>query len=382
MKIMTILGTRPEIIRLSGVIATLDESAEHVLVHTGQNYDDRLGCLFFRELGVREPDECMGVRGATFAGQIGQILTCSEKLFLKYRPDRLLILGDTNSGLTALVARRLGIPVYHMEAGNRCFDDRVPEEVNRRVIDHSSTVLMPYTFRSRENLIAEGIRAERILVTGNPIHEVMARYSSQIASSQALEELGVKPRKFFLVTMHRSENVDRECRLRSLVTALLELHRVFGTPVIVSLHPRTASKIEEFGVDVDRAGLRLLPPLGFFDFVHLEQHAFCVLTDSGTVQEETCILRVPNVTIRDQTERPETVECGSNFLAGVEPAAVLDAVRFATGRECSWSPPPEYLRTDVSATACRILLSHRPADAAELEWRGGRAGFSPCASRF
>lgn len=369
MKIMTVLGTRPEIIRLSGIIATLDESADHVLVHTGQNYDDRLGGLFFRELGVREPNVSMGVRGQSFAAQIGQILTRSEELFLKYRPDRLLILGDTNSGLTSIVARRLGIPVYHMEAGNRCFDDRVAEEVNRRVIDHSSSVLMPYTYRSRDNLIAEGIEAERVLVTGNPIYEVMLRFASQIASSKALDEIGVKPKKFFLVTMHRSENVDREQRLRGLVTALVELHEAFGHPVIVSLHPRTASKIREFGVDVERAGLRFLPPLGFFDFLHLEQHAFCVLTDSGTVQEESCILRVPNVTIRDVTERPETVECGSNFLAGVEPATVLAAVRFATGRQCSWSPPPEYLRPDVTSTVCRILLSHRQPDAAELEWR-------------
>jgi UDP-N-acetylglucosamine 2-epimerase (non-hydrolysing) len=371
MRIMTVLGTRPEIIRLSGVIATLDRSVEHTLVHTGQNYDDRLGGLFFRELGVREPDVCMGVRGQSFADQIGQILAGSEKLFLKYRPDRLLILGDTNSGLTAIVARRLGIPVYHMEAGNRCYDDRVPEEVNRRVIDHSSTVLMPYTYRSRDNLIAEGIEAERILVTGNPIHEIMVRFSSQIASSKALGEVGVQSKEFFLVTMHRSENVDREDRLRGLVTALLELHRTFGYPVIVSLHPRTASKIKEFGVDIERDGLRFLPPLGFFDFLHLEQHAFCVLTDSGTVQEEACILRVPNVTIRDVTERPETVDCGSNFLAGVEPASVLAAVQFATSGDCSWSPPPEYLRMNVTATVCRILMGYRHPDAAELEWRRG-----------
>jgi UDP-N-acetylglucosamine 2-epimerase (non-hydrolysing) len=311
----------------------------------------------------------MGVRGQSFADQIGQILSCSEQLFLKYRPDRLLILGDTNSGLTAIVARRLGIPVYHMEAGNRCFDDRVPEEVNRRVIDHSSTVLLPYTYRSRDNLLAEGIEAERILVTGNPIHEVMVRFSPQIAASRAMEELGLEPKEFFLVTMHRSENVDREHRLRGLVTALLELHKAFGHPVIVSLHPRTASKIKDFGIDIEDAGLRFLPPLGFFDFLHLEQRAFCVLTDSGTVQEESCILRVPNVTIRDVTERPETVECGSNFLAGAEPARVLDAVRFVTGRACSWSPPPEYLRSGVTATVCRILLSHRQPDAAELAWR-------------
>jgi len=371
MKIMTILGTRPEIIRLSGVIALLDASADHVLVHTGQNFDDRLRGLFFRELGVREPDVHMGVRGASFAGQIGEILAGSEKLFLKYRPDRLLILGDTNSGLSSIVARRLGIPVYHLEAGNRCFDDRVPEEVNRRVIDHSSTVLMPYTYRSRDNLIAEGIATERILVTGNPMHEVMARFSSQIAASGILGELEVDPQKFFLVTMHRAENVDREDRLRNAIATFLELHHEFGYPVIVSLHPRTASKIQGFGLDVEQEGLRFLPPLGFFDFLHLERNAFCVLTDSGTVQEEACLLRVPNVTLRDVTERPETLECGSNFLAGVEPAAVLAAVRFVTGRECSWSPPPEYLRTDVSATVCRILLGYQRPDPAELEWREG-----------
>jgi UDP-N-acetylglucosamine 2-epimerase (non-hydrolysing) len=232
---------------------------------------------------------------------------------------------------------------------------------------------MPYTYRSRENLIAEGIQTQRILVTGNPINEVMLRFSAQIASSKAMEELGLTPKGFFLVTMHRSENVDREDRLRNLVDALLELHRTYGHPVIVSLHPRTASKIKEFGVDVEREGLRFLPPLGFFDFLHVEQHAFCVLTDSGTVQEESCILRVPNVTIRDVTERPETVECGSNHIAGVDPAAILQAVRIATGDDCSWTPPSEYLRTNVTATVCRILLSYRQPDLAELEWRQGGA---------
>src|ERR1039457_154717 len=244
MKIMTILGTRPEIIRLSGVIATLDESADHVLVHTGQNYDDRLGGLFFRELGVREPDVCMGVRGQSFADQIGQILTCSEKLFLKYRPDRLIILGDTNSGLTSIVARRLGIPVYHMEAGNRCFDDRVPEEVNRRVIDHSSSVLMPYTNRSRENLLAEGFAGNRVYVTGNPIKQVIDKFSERIAASAALEQLGLERAKYFLVTLHRAENVDVQSRLRSLLDGVALLHAEYGFPVVCSLHPRTRSKMD------------------------------------------------------------------------------------------------------------------------------------------
>lgn len=369
MKIMTILGTRPEIIRLSGVIAALDASANQILVHTGQNYDDRLDGLFFRELGVRDPDVRMDVRGRSFADQIGQILAGSEALFLEHRPERVLILGDTNSGLTSIVARRLGIPVYHMEAGNRCFDDRVPEEVNRRVIDHSSSVLLPYTYRSRDNLIAEGIAAERIFVTGNPIYEVITRHSEQIASSRALEELGVAHGKYFLVTAHRSENVDLEDRLRSLIAALQQLHGVYGYPLIVSLHPRTASKIEKLGVEFTSTGLRLLAPFGFFDFIRLQQSAFCILTDSGTVQEEACIFRVPSVTIRDVTERPETLECGSTLLAGVEPDAVLAAVQFVTRRDHSWTPPPEYVRLDVSATVCGILLSRRQPDPAEVQWQ-------------
>src|SRR5436190_11399254 len=228
MKIMTILGTRPEIIRLSRVIKLLDQHAEHTLVHTGQNYDNRLSELFFSELGVRKPDVYLGIRGEGFADQIGRLLAVSEQLFLKYRPDRLLILGDTNSGLVSIIARRLGIPVYHMEAGNRCYDDRVPEETNRRVIDHSSTVLMPYTNRSRENLLREGIAGEKIDVTGNPIKEVMDYHLERIKRSTALSEYRLEPGKYFLVTLHRAENVDVEERLRKLVAALAALHKKYG----------------------------------------------------------------------------------------------------------------------------------------------------------
>ena len=254
MKVMTILGTRPEIIRLSGVIRLLDQYADHVLVHTGQNYDDRLSRIFFEDLKVREPDVHMGVRSSSFAGQIGQILEKSESLFEQHHPDRLLILGDTNSGMSAIVARRMGIPVYHMEAGNRCFDDRVPEEVNRRVIDNCSTVLMPYTNRSRENLLAEGFAGNRIYVTGNPIKEVIDFYSTQIDASNVLDSLGVEAEKYFLVTMHRAENVDVEARLRDLVRALSLLHQEYGYPVICSFHPRTRAKVEAFGVDVNLDG--------------------------------------------------------------------------------------------------------------------------------
>lgn len=370
MKIMTVLGTRPEIIRLSLIIKLLDRFADHTLVHTGQNYDPGLSDLFFDELGIRRPDVYMSVRGNGFADQAGQILSGIEPLLLKHRPDRLLILGDTNSGLTALVARRLGIPVYHLEAGNRCFDDRVPEEVNRRVIDHSSSVLMPYTNRSRENLLREGFSSDRIYVIGNPIKEVIDHYSEQINASKVMARLGAERRQYFLVTMHRAENVDVEARLRKLIDALVMLHDRYDFPVICSLHPRTRAKAETFGIDLNRAGIRFLDPLGFFDFIRLEQNAFCLLTDSGTVQEEACIFRVPAVTIRDVTERPETIECGSNVLAGCEPDEISKTVSLATGQPANWHPPSEYLAAQVATTVCRIVLGFRLPDLAEQAWRG------------
>jgi UDP-N-acetylglucosamine 2-epimerase (non-hydrolysing) len=369
MKIMTVLGTRPEIIRLSLIIKLLDQHAEHILVHTGQNYDNRLSELFFSELGIRKPDVYLGIRGEGFADQIGRLMAVSEQLFLQHRPDRLLILGDTNSGLVSIIARRLGIPVYHMEAGNRCYDDRVPEETNRRVIDHSSTVLMPYTNRSRENLLREGIAGERIYVTGNPIKEVMDHHTKQIKHSAALADHKLEPGRFFLVTLHRAENVDNEERLRKLITALAMLYKTYKLPILCSLHPRTKSKADSFNIKLDQAGLLFVEPLGFFDFVRLEQSAFCLLSDSGTVQEEGCILGVPNVTLRDVTERPETIECGSNVLAGCEPDQILQLVELVTSQNHAWQPPVEYLTKQVSTTVCRILLSSRLPDSAEQAWQ-------------
>jgi UDP-N-acetylglucosamine 2-epimerase (non-hydrolysing) len=363
---MTVLGTRPEIIRLSLVIKLLNQQAEHVLVHTGQNYHDCLNGLFFHELGVREPDVFLGVRSAGFGDQVGQILAGIEPVLCEHRPDRLLVLGDTNSGLSAVVARRLCVPVYHMEAGNRCYDFRVPEEINRRVIDHVSSVLLPYTERSRENLLREGIPSENIYVTGNPIKEVIDYYGEEIQRSAALSDLGLQEKSFFLATMHRAENVDAAGRLRSLVEALALLHEHYGFPVVCSLHPRTRAKIQEFGIKVRCAGLRFVKPLGFFDFVRLERVAFCILTDSGTVQEEACIFGVPNVTLRDVTERPETIECGSNVLAGCEPQNILRLVNMVTSGPASWRPPAEYLAEHVAATVCRIVLGFRPSDRAEV----------------
>lgn len=357
MKVMTVLGTRPEIIRLSRVIPLLDEHADHTLVHTGQNYAPGLSDVFFEELEVRAPDHYLGVQAEGFGEQIGQILTRIEPLLLEQRPDRLLILGDTNSGLVSILAKRLGIHVFHMEAGNRCYDDRVPEEVNRRIIDHSSSVLLPYTQRSRENLLVEGIEGRRIHVIGNPIKQVLDHHEDRIRGSAVLGDHGLHPGEYLLVTMHRAENVDDETRLRNLVEALVLLREEYRLPVIISLHPRTRAKVDVFGIDIDLDGLVFLEPLGLFDFVRLEKSAFCVLTDSGTVQEETCIFGIPNVTIREVTERPETIDVGSNVLAGSEPEAVVAAVRLVTSLGSGWDPPPEYLVPRVAETTARIVLT-------------------------
>ena len=370
MKVMTVLGTRPEVIRLSRVIPLLDQFTEHVLVHTGQNFDHRLSEIFFEELEVRAPDEFLGVRATSPAGQIGQILEGVEARLLKHRPDRVLILGDTNSGMAAIIARRLGIPVYHMEAGNRCFDDRVPEEVNRRVIDHCSTVWLPYTHNSKENLLREGVPSANVFVTGNPIKQVLDYYAPKIDASDVLDRLSLEAGRYFLVTAHRAENVDDETRLRSLVSALGQLSSQYAFSVVFSVHPRTRSKLERFGLLGANPGVHLLEPLGLLDFVKLEKSAFCLLSDSGTVQEEGCLLGVPNVTIRDVTERPETVECGSNVLAGCEPARILSAVALASETRGSWQPPAEYLRPNVAETVCRIVTNYRTPDLAEREWQG------------
>jgi len=355
---MTIFGTRPEIIRLSVIIKTVDRFCEQILVHTGQNYDENLSDVFFRDLSLRQPDLYLGVKESDFAEQVGQILARSGEAMEKTKPDRVMILGDTNSGLAALVAARRGTPVFHLEAGNRCYDDRVPEEVNRRVIDHCSTVLMPYTHRSKENLLLEGIERDRIFVIGNPIYEVLNTYANQIAASDVLARLGVERGKYFLVTMHRAENVDDAGRLRNLLEGLHQVGHKYQQPVVVSMHPRTADRIRQFNVVVPPEHIHVVKALGFLDFVTLEKNARAVLTDSGTVQEECCIFGIPNVTLRDVTERPETIECGSNILSGVDPEMILQAVDLVLSSWRSWTPPPEYLVEDVSSVVAKIVLGY------------------------
>lgn len=358
MRIMTIVGTRPEIIRLSRIVAKLDEVTDHVLIHTGQNFDPRLRELFFQELGVREPNRHLEIRTDSLGAQIGAIIHHSEQVLREFQPDRLLLLGDTNSALSAIMAQRMGIPVYHMEAGNRSYDKRVPEEVNRRIIDHSSDLLMPYTERSRANLLREGFPGERVYVTGNPIFEVLQHHTSQIEKSAILNELGLEAQRYFLVTIHRAENVDVETRLRSLIQSFVELQKKYQLPVIISTHPRTKAYMTKFGIQAEHEGLRFLEPFGLFDFVKLEQNAFCVLSDSGTVQEECCIFGVPSVTLRDVTERPETVEVGSNTLSGADVDSILMAVGAVISMRGKWNPPPEYLVANVAQTIVKIMLSY------------------------
>ena len=362
MKIMTVLGTRPELIRLRRIIEKLDAHCTHILVHTGQNYDKNLKDIFFEDLNIRKPDYFLDVRGTTTGEQISQILTRTEEIIEKERPDRILLLGDTNSSLSAIIAKRRGIPVFHMEAGNRCYDDRVPEEVNRRIIDHASDILMPYTERSRANLIREGIPGNRIFVTGNPILEVINFYADRINRSDVLSRLSLEKKRFFLVTLHRSENVDLPDRLRAFIAGLTALGKQYQIPIICSLHPRTRDKIRQFNIETDTKIIRFYEPFGFFDFIRLEQDASCVLSDSGTVQEECCLFHVPNVTIRDVTERPETLECGSNMLAGADQETMLRCVRLALSTPPAWIPPREYLEENVSSTVLKILLSYNLAN--------------------
>lgn len=353
MKILTILGTRPEIIRLSRIIPLLDKVSNHKVVYTGQNFDRNLSDIFFEDLKLREPDYTLATKSETLVEQVGKILLETEKIIAKEKPDRLLILGDTNSALSAFVAKRMGVKVFHMEAGNRCRDDRVPEEVNRRVIDHSSDILLPYTKNSRDNLVKEGIPLERIYVTGNPIKEVLDYYETDIEASKIKEKLKIEPKKYFLITLHRAENVNDPARLKQFLQAFDQIDKKYHLPMVLSLHPHTQKQLEKQKLKLKQSVLAS-KPFGLFDFVNLEKNAYCVLSDSGTVQEECCIFGVPNITLRDTTERPETLECGSNFLAGADEEKILTGIKIATDKQ-SWQAPAEYMVSNVSETVAKIV---------------------------
>lgn len=358
MKIMTILGTRPEIIRLTLLIKKLDKVSEHILVHTGQNYSASLKDVFFDELGLRAPDHYLGAESSAIGEQLAKIMQGTHELLMKHRPDKILQLGDTNSGLSAIVAEKMQIPVYHMEAGNRSYDTLVPEEKNRKIIDAASSYCLPYTARSRENLLHDGVHPQHIMVSGNPINEVLTHYQPQIDKSDILKKLKLQSRKFFLVTSHRAENVDNPERLKQIFRGLDLVADEYKLPVICSIHPRTKEKMKQFGVEPKNKLVHLSEPFGFFDFVHMEKNALCLISDSGTVQEECCIFHVPTVTIRRTTERPETVDCGSNILAGLDGDRILASVKYMIDKGTDWQCPAGYLDLDVSDRVVAYLLGN------------------------
>ncbi len=361
MKVATILGTRPEIIRLSRVIATLDRYTDHVLIHTGQNYAHELNQVFFDDLEIRKPDIFLEAAGKTAVETIGLIIGKSSEALVEVRPDAVLLLGDTNSCLAALSAKRLRIPVFHMEAGNRCFDERVPEEINRRIVDHISDINLPYSDISRDYLLREGIQPDRVIKTGSPMFEVLTYYRAKIEASDALARLGLKGNEYFMVSAHREENIDSPRQFRNLASVLEAVAEKYQMPVIVSTHPRTQKRIDSEGVKFsDR--IRLLKPMGLTDYVRLQMKARATLSDSGTITEESSILNFRALNIREAHERPEGMEEGAVIMTGMDPKVVLDALHILesqpTGDARLLRTVSDYSIPNVSEKVVRIILSY------------------------
>jgi UDP-N-acetylglucosamine 2-epimerase (non-hydrolysing) len=361
MKVATILGTRPEIIRLSRVIAVLDRYTEHVLIHTGQNYDYELNQLFFDDLQIRQPDYFLQVAGKNAAETIGQVISKSSDLLDEVRPDAVLILGDTNSCVAALAAKRLRIPVFHMEAGNRCFDDRVPEEINRRIVDHTSDMNLPYSDISREHLLREGLGSDRIIKTGSPMREVLDYYRVKIDQSDVLARLDLQANEFFVVSCHREENIDSPEQFQNLIAVLNRLASHYNLPVIVSVHPRTRKRLDAEAVSFPE-NVRLMKPLGFSDYVHLMTKARATLSDSGTITEESSILNFRALNIRAAHERPEGMEEAAVMMTGMNPDRILDAMKLldaqSAGDARTLRMVADYSITNVSEKVVRIILSY------------------------
>ena len=361
LKVMTIVGTRPELIKMSRVISEFDENTNHVLVHTGQNFDYELNQIFFDDLKIRRPDYFLGAVGTSAAQTIARVIEKSDEVLEKERPDALLIYGDTNSGLSVIAAKRRKIPVFHMEAGNRCFDQRVPEELNRKVIDHLSDINLVLSEHARRYLLAEGIPGDRIIKTGSHMQEVLEHYMPNITASDVLNYLNLQPQHYFLVSMHREENVDSPRNLQDLLDALQALTQNYDIPVIVSTHPRTRQRLEKLGVDGIDSRIIFLKPFGFFDYVKLQVNAFCILSDSGTITEEASLLNLPAVTIRDAHERPEGMDAGVLIMCGMKSIRVLDAVKVATQQHAEnriFQVAEDYQAGHVSKKILRIVLSY------------------------
>jgi len=359
LKVMTILGTRPEIIRLSRVMARLDQYTDHILVHTGQNYDYELNEIFFTELQVRKPDYFLSVDTSSLGRAIGDIIAKSEPVMIKEKPDALLILGDTNSSLAAIIGKRLKIPIFHMEAGNRCFDFNVPEEINRRIIDHISDFNLVYTEHARRNLLAEGLPARKIYLTGSPLNEVLHYYLDRIKSAAALPALALKPGQYFLLSVHREENVDHPQNLRAILDTLQRIVQVFDLPIMVSTHPRTRQRLEKYPEILDQPRIVFHKPFGFFDYCQLQLNAFCVISDSGSISEEASILGFPAITIRNALERPEAMDSGNIVLTGLDTQTVIDAISLVTQEKDAQAKDPipaEYAIPNTSRRVVKLIL--------------------------
>ena len=359
---MTIVGTRPEIIKLCRVIYELDLHTDHVLVHTGQNYDYELNEIFFQQLEIRKPDFFLNAAGETPAETIGNVIAKADKVMATEQPDALLLLGDTNSCLAAISAKRRKIPIFHMEAGNRCFDQRVPEEINRKIVDHTSDINLTYTEHARRYLLAEGLKPETVIKTGSPIKEVIGYYFPQIEASDILEDLKVKQEEYFVVSAHCEENVNNEVNFRNLLDSLKEIARKYNKQIIVSTHPRTLKRLEDLGVNNLDTRIRFLKPLGFLDYVKLQMNAFCVVSDSGTITEESSILNFPAVTIRQAHERPEGMDEGTLIMCGLKADRVLESIDIVTSHHSKadrqFRLVQDYDTENVSKKVLRIILSY------------------------
>jgi UDP-N-acetylglucosamine 2-epimerase (non-hydrolysing) len=362
LKVMTIVGTRPELIKLSRVIAELDARLPHVLVHTGQNFDYELNKIFFDQLEIRKPDHFLEVAAGTPAQAIANIIAKSDEVLEKERPDALLLLGDTNSCLSAIAAKRRKIPIFHMEAGNRCFDERTPEEINRKIVDHVSDINLPYSEHARRYLLAEGLKAETVIKTGSPMREVLQHYMPKIERSGVLKEIAVTPDGYFLVSAHREENVDMKENLLALLDSIKAIGETHRLPVIVSTHPRTRKRLEELGQVDTGPYVRFLKPLGFLDYVKLQMHARCVVSDSGTITEESSIAGFPAITIRNTHERPEGMDEGTLVMSGLRSEHVLKSIEVVLAQHGegarAFRAVPDYDPDNVSKKVVRIILSY------------------------
>ncbi|AJP59110.1 UDP-N-acetylglucosamine 2-epimerase [Pandoraea vervacti] len=361
-KVMTLVGTRPELIKMSRVIAQLEKHTHHVLVHTGQNFDYELNQVFFDDLGIRKPDYFLDAAGTNAAETIARVIERSDEVFEKERPDALMLYGDTNSCLAVISAKRRKIPVFHMEAGNRCFDQRVPEELNRKVLDHLSDINMVLTEHARRYLLAEGIRPETIIKTGSHMREVLDHYADAFEASDVLARQQLKPRQYVLVSAHREENVDSPEALHDLLDTLEAIVQTYGMPVLVSTHPRTRKRLDALGRAMPETGVTFSKPFGFIDYIKLQKEAFCILSDSGTITEEASLLNLPAVTIRNAHERPEGMDVGTLIMSGLRREPVLDAMRAVTE---NFDPNvrrtlavPDYENPFVSTQVLRVVLSY------------------------